>query len=360
MSITVRTPEEIRDTLLSYWSAEYAARGVTLLTAAGSDAYIMAGAIGVIQALADQQARQIAQDIFPLTASDEGVARFGDQYGITQAPAVAARLTVTVGSTIAGAYSIPAGSQLSWTDGTLYTCTSTSVTTSGGTPTGVVDVVATTTGLSTTRAVGDVLTWQSAPSGLNPTGTVASVVTAGDDAESYQAWAARITARLQERPASGNRADWQAWVLSYTALDIRQAYVYPLLQPANSYPAAIGSGTTGVLGCVTVVAMGPPQGDSTTNTRILGGTPGGALTEVHEYIEGTRTASGLVTPSGTQLRPVTMSAADYSIEAAQVGPENVEMVVSVNTANAFPFSFTATIDVSSTATSLVQIGRAHV
>jgi len=60
--------------------------------------------------------------------------------------------------------------------------------------------------------------------------------------------------------------DWQAWVLSYTGTPISEAYVYPLLQPPAATP---GNGTEGVLGCVTVVAVGPAQGDSTTPTRIV-------------------------------------------------------------------------------------------
>ena len=47
--------------------------------------------------------------------------------------------------------------------------------------------------------------------------------------------------------------DWQAWVLSYTGTPISEAYVYPLLQPPAATP---GNGTEGVLGCVTVVAVG--------------------------------------------------------------------------------------------------------
>ncbi len=359
MSFTPRTAAEIRDSLLGYWAAEYTARGETLLTTAGSDAYLFASSVGVIQSLCDQQARQIARDILPDQASDEAISRFGYVYGIAQGVAVAARLTVTVTSAVAATYTIPAGSQMSWTDGLLYDVTSTSVVTSGGSPSGVINVVAATAGADATRARRDVLTWQSAPSGLDPTGTVASVVTSGSDAESFQDWAARIISRLRERPASGNQADWAAWVNDYTALAIEDVYVYPLLQPSGTDPAPIGSGTTGVLGCVTVVPIGPAQGDSVTNTRILGtgNTPGGALVEIHEYIEGTRRADGVVVPDGTQLRPVTMSASDYVIEAAQVGAQAVDMTITPNAANAFPFAFTATIDGTSTATSLVLTGN---
>lgn len=345
--VTVRTSAEIRDALLSYWAAEYLANGEVLLTAPGSDAYLLAGMIAIVQNACDVQALQVSRDILPDQASNGAIERFGYVYGVSRTPAVAARLTVTVTGTPSATVTIPAGSSLAWTDGTLYLSTSTSVTLSVG-GSGTINVAATTTGLTTTRAVGDVLTWQSAPAGLNPTGTVASVVTAGDDAESYQSWAQQIISRLRERPASGNRADWAAWVQAYTALDIREVYVYPTTQPTT------GAAT---LGCVTVVAVGPAQGNSTSNTRILGGVSGAALTEVHDYIEGTRTSTGLVTATGTQLRPVTMSAGDYTVDAISVTPQTVQMTLVVNSANAFPFSFTATIDGTSTATSLVLTGN---
>lgn len=347
MAFSPRDIAAIRDQLLAYWASEYAAAGEVLLTTAGSDAFIMAAMIAVVQNACDVQAQQVARDILPDQASDSAIARFGYVYGIARLPGVASRETVTVTGTPSATITIPAGSTLSWTDGTLYQSTSTSVTLSGG-GSGTINVTATTTGLETTRTVGDTLTWQSAPAGLNPTGVVASVVTAGDDAETFQQWAQRIVSRLRERPASGNRADWAAWVQAYTALDIQSVYVYPLVQPVTDTPLT--------LGCVTVVAVGPAQGDSVTNSRVLGGSPGSPLTEVIEYIEGTRTATGLVTATGTQLRPVTMSADDFTVDAIDELPQAVTVFITVNGANAFPFSFTATVGGTSTPTSLVLTG----
>lgn len=356
MSIEVRTIAAVRDTLLGYWSAEYAANGETLLTSQGSDAYLLAGMIAVVQNACDVQAAQVAKDIFPDTASDEAISRYGYVYGVAQRPGVAARLTVDVTGTPSTVVTIPAGSQLSWTDGTLYGVTSTSVTLDVAGD-GTINVTCTTVGVAGSRTVAEVLTWQSAPAGLDPTGTVASVTTSGEEAEGYQAWAQRIIGRLRERPASGNRADWKAWVEAYTALDITDVYVYPLLEPPAAYP---GTGTVGVLGCVTVVAVGPAQGDSPTNTRILnGGTPPGGLelTEVKEYINGTRTATGEPTAVGTQLKPVTMSLGDISIEAISTTDVNVTVALTVTDACAFPFTSTPVIDGTSTTTSVVVVGN---
>jgi uncharacterized phage protein gp47/JayE len=349
VTFSVRTIAEIRDDLLAYWQGEYAANDEVLLVSPGSDAYILAAMIAVVQNACDVQARQVARDILPDQASDEAIARFGYVYGIARLPGVAARLTAQVtGAAPATVYSIPAGTQMSWTDGTLYDVTNTSVTTDGSSH-ATINLVATTVGSETTRNVSDTLTFLSAPSGLNPTAPVTAVTTAGDDAETFQEWAQRIIARLRERPASGNRSDWATWVQNYTALDIRNVYVYPLVQPGTDAPLT--------LGCVTVVPVGPPQGDSVTNTRILGGVAGATLTEVKEYIEGTRTASGIVTSSGTQLRPVTMAEEDYTVDAIDTVTQLVDVRITVTSANAFPFTFSPpTIDGTSTATSLVLVG----
>ena len=76
MAFTARTRAEIRDQLLGYWSAEYSARGETLLTSEGSDAYLLASQIGVIQEALDAQAVQVSRDILPDQASTAALERF--------------------------------------------------------------------------------------------------------------------------------------------------------------------------------------------------------------------------------------------------------------------------------------------
>ena len=212
MAFTGQSVDEITDTILGYWQAEYAAAtpARTLLISRGSDAWMWARALAFIFQALQAQADQNSRDILPDQASDDAVARFGNVYGVPRRPGVAAQHTVTVTGTPSATIAIPVGAALSWTDGTLYDPTSTSVTLNGG-GSGTITVESTTVGATTTRDSGDVLTWQSAPSGLNPTGAVASTVTTGADVESIGDWAQRIISRLQERPASGNRADWKAW-----------------------------------------------------------------------------------------------------------------------------------------------------
>lgn len=355
MAFEGRDRDTIRDELLAYLRAEYAAAtpSRTLLTSRGSPDWINASSLAVMLEALEAQAEQNTRDILPDQASDEAVARHGYVCGVDRRTGVAAQHTVTVTGTPSATISIAAGTTMTWTDGTLYLVTSSSVTLSLG-GSGTISITATTTGASTTRDVGDTLTFSSAPSGLNPTGAVASVVTTGADEETIQAWRQRIVDRLRFRPSGGNAADWRAWALSYLGRDIREAWVYPLLQPPSSYP---GLGTEGILGCLTVVVAGPPQGDSKRNTRVFG-TSGAEVADLKEFINGTRNIYGLPVVVGDQLRPVTMAYTDISVETITETTQAVQATITVNDANAFPYSFSPPlIDVSSTATSLVVSGN---
>lgn len=355
MAFAGQTVDEITSTLLGYWQTEYAAATPprTLLVSRGSDAWMWARGLAYILQGLDAQAAQNARDILPDQASDEAVARFGNVYGVPRRPGVGAQFTVIVTGAPSTTFAVPVGSALAWTDGTLYSPLAPSVTTdvSGNAN---LDVEATTTGASTTRDAGDVLTWQSAPAGLSPTATVSTSITTGADVESIGDWAQRIIGRLRERPGSGNRADVKAWCEAFTGLDIRGVWVYPLLQPPASAP---GLGTENVLGCWTAVCAGPPQGDRPNNTRVLGGSAGGTLATVVAYINGLVDPSGLVVTDGVQLRPVTMANADWTVETIVEASQNVQATVITNAANRFSFSgFAPVIDASSTAMSLVASG----
>lgn len=359
MSYTGRTRAVIRDTLLALWSAEYTAAGARLLVAPGSDAYLWASALAVLLEGLEAQAENIERDILPDQASPEALARHGDVDGVARRLGARAVHVVTLTGPVAGTFPIPTGTQMAFSDGTLYNVDSGSVTFPAGPLPATVDVTAVDAGAAGTRAAGANLTFVATPVGINSTGTVTGApTTPGTDQESLADWATRIIARRQERPASGNRADWQAWVESYTGSTVARAFVYPLLAPPASFP---GAGTPETPGCVTVVAVGPAQGDSTVKRRIVpvddGGTrtPGAALTRIRDYIEGDRTIAGVATTSGTQLRPVTMLAANAAVEAISETAQNVVLSCAMTEANAFPWTGALTI-VSSTATSLTVSG----
>lgn len=360
MAYIGRSRDTIRAEILSQWAAEYAARGYTLLTSRSSDAYLTAGAVAVELEGLEAQAEQTTRDILPDQASEEALERHGYVFNVPRLNGERASLTVTVTSAIADTYPIATGTQMVYSDGTLYNVTDTQVITSGGSPSGTINVTAVDAGADGTREVADTLAFVSAPAGLNSTGAVASVVTSGTDEEDAADWAQRIVDRLRDRPASGNRADWRSWVRDYTGTDIEDAYVYPLLSPPTSYP---GAGTADTPGTVTVIPIGPAQGDSVTNTRIVPvddastHTPGVELTNIAEYIEGLREADGTVaSPFNDPLRPAALPAGNYSIEAATLASaENVvvDLVVTSENQPAWPGTMTV---VSATASTLVVSG----
>lgn len=361
MPFVGRSRETIRSELLASWAANYAALGLTLQTSLGSDAYLMASAFAVQMEGIEAQAEQTALDILPDTAGAEALDRHAYVDGIARRAGFTARHTVTVTGAAATTYTIPAGTRMSASDGTPYVVESASVVTSGGPATGTITVRAVEAGATGTADVGDVLTFATAPTGLNSTGTVASTLRDGTDAESDESLADRIISRRRERPGSGNRADWASWVEAYTGTEIAQTFVYPLLAPPASYP---GAGTPSTPGCVTVVAVGPAQGDSVTNTRIVPtddvsarGTPGSELTLIEEYIEGDRLPDGTDVSStpNDPLRPVTVTPGNYGIEQITTTSRDVVMDVIVSFANILQWSGTLTVS-SATSSTLVIAG----
>jgi hypothetical protein len=355
-----RSRETIRSALLADWASLYASRGETLLVSPGSDAYLWASALAVQIEGTEAQAEQRTRDILPDEASTEALDRHAFVDGVTRLAGFAARMTVTVGSAVATSYTIPSVTRMAFGDGTLYIVETASVTTSGAPPTGTITVRAASTGANSNRGVSDVLTFTSTPTGLNSTGTVATIVRAGTDAESDASLAQRIITRRRERPGSGNRADWRGWTLTYTGTEIADAYVYPLLAPPVAFP---GAGTPSTPGTLTVVATGPAQGDDVTNTRIVptddasARTAGAELTRIQEFIEGTRLPDGTDVSANPNdaLRPVPVAVGNYCVQAIATVSQPVLLTVVVSAANDVQWSGTMTV-VSATSTTLVVSG----
>ena len=326
MAFTARTRAQIRSDLLTAWQARYAANGRTLAAWDGSPAFLLADSLAVCVATIEQQAAAVTRDILPDTAAGSVLDRHGAVWGVSRLTADCATLTVLVTGT-ALATATMTGKKLVSTTGLLFVADTATVTL-GATGNGTITATCTTAGIGGNLASGTVLTWDSTPVDLNPTGTTSGApVSPGTDTETDAAYQIRIIETLQGRPASGNRADWIAWCEACDGVDT--AYIYPLAQPATS-PI-----TEGILGCLRLCVMGPAQGDGATNTRIL--TPARLLT-IKGYIEGTHDIHGVVTASGSQLRPVCMSTTDYSIEANVADNVNVNATVVNSAQYAFPWT----------------------
>lgn len=356
MAFVARTRTEIRDDLIASWSTRYLAEGRRLATWQGSPAYMMADAFSVVLATLDQQAQAVTRDILPDTAAGASLDRHGYVYGVERRPATKAVLTVTVTGTPSATIAIPAGSTMSYSgSGALFDVTSSSVTFSGG---GISTVLvrARSAGTDGNLSASTVLVWTTPPAGINTQGVVSSILTTAEGAETDADYSARIIARLRDRPASGNRADWLDW--TETVDGIGEAYVNPLAQP--------GTTTAPVLGCVTVVAVTPPPTtyEPQTVTAIAVATHGlspsysrvpsaAVLANAEAYIEGTQDAQGrpLDETAQVQLRPVTMAAGDYAVEAPSVSPVTCTVDVATDeTRYPWPFTGSRTVQASPTPT----------
>ncbi len=342
MAFTARTREQIRAALLSAVSSRFAAAGKTISVENGSHAYFLADALSVELAQTEAQAEGLSHEILP----DEAVElldRHATVHGLVRRAAVPAELSVSVTGTPSTTVSITLPARMSSPGGAVFSCQSASVDLDGSGD-GTITVLADEAGAAGSLAVGTVLTWQSAPSGLDPTGEVTEVTTSGEDIESDDALRARILARLRQRPGSGNVEDWIDWCESVDGVE--EAYVYPLLQP--------GTETGDTLGCVSIVVVGPPQGDSPTNTRQLSNDK---LVEIKAYINGTADETGATVTDGVQLRPACIADADFEIYRLNMTNVAVELEIT-NTAR-YPFAFTGTltVDPASTSTSLIVSGN---
>jgi hypothetical protein len=319
MAYSPRTRAAIRDSLLDNRSSRHLTQtNQPLLIVEGSDAYMEADAIGVELEGLEKQAKDNTDALLPDKAPATILDRHGAVEGVTREPATACVLVVQITGGIST--TITYGSkQLVSTSGVKYKPAHASDPTDGS---GNADITVTaqTLGTAGNLAMLATLTWDSTPTGANPTATVQTVTTVAEDAEQDGPYALRIIARRQERPASGNRADWAAWILEVDG--VGDVYIYPLTQPTTF--------DTGIPGCLVAVALGPPPAAGheydPTNPRLLSGP---ALANILAYIEGTQDAAGnaVAAASQKQLRPVTMAQGDYDVIAPATITLSIDLTV---------------------------------
>lgn len=358
MTFVPRTRVEIRDAILANMQARYREKGIDLLTIPGSDAYMMADTYALELQSLENQAQRTRLDILPDVCSEETLDRHANVLGLSRKTATKARIVVRCPCVVSAAISLTNRTVKSVANA-YYTPEISAVTDSDND--GFVDIpfTAQTPGIESNLPINAVVQWDVTPINITATtGTVTSINTTGQDIESIARYRRRIVDRMRERPGGGNRSDWRDWV--ETVSGVESAFVVPLLNGK----ANIASGP--LLGCVTVFAMGPPQGDSVTNTRILSNTK---LQEIKDYILGTKDANGNVVIDGVQLNPVTVSASNFFIEAPNTQVLNVKLslVLSAGYKNVTVLSqpqvssTTTTMVVSGDRTSyLNQFARVHV
>jgi uncharacterized phage protein gp47/JayE len=339
MPFVPRTKDQIRDSILANLQSRFQASndGVSVDVRPGSRYYMLADAIALEHAGIEAQAQAQTKQILPDKADSENLARHANVQGVPREAAVASVLSIRVTGTPSTVVAIGSAS-LASTGGLTFAPNAPTVTTDGS-GNGTLAVTCQTPGAAGNLATNTVLQWSAAPVGLNPTGRVLSITTAGAEIETEAAWALRIIARMQERPASFNRADVVAIAEAYSS--VSEAYVYPLLEPGTDTVDTPGTLQIVVLGPIAEDANGIRNGDSPTNTRFIG-TPGAERTEIEAYFEGTVDDEGVAVPAASQkqLRPVTLPVGNYSIHSASKLPQHIELTAVVTAANAKQWSGT--------------------
>lgn len=173
----------------------------------------------------------MAKQIMPDTAESEFLARWCSIWGVTKKAASFATFNVVFTGT--NGTLIPAGSELSRSDGVLYT-TNSSATIASGTAT--VAVTAEDSGTVPNVSGGEIFALTSPIAGISSQVTVSgSGIVSGSDAESDSAVLARLLNHIQSPPNGGSQNDYVAWALQVAG--VTRAWCLPLYY---------GNGTVGL------------------------------------------------------------------------------------------------------------------
>lgn len=349
MTITGRTLAELRDLVLDGITARATAAGLTIDTGADSDAWKEAETLATMALGYEKNAEDLAAEIDPRTSSEETLDRWLRITAQTTGDGVAGAYSVTVTGTN-GTISI--GSRVLIRNGKRYLPASSTVVISGGTGTLAVD--AAEAGTASALAAGDTLRWDAAPLGLDPTASVAVVLTDAEDADGVEDKRTIVRDYLRARPSGGNPA--QIKQLAERHRDCVVAYVYPCVAPGAAVQTW-DDARLDVPGTFLVVILGPTQGDDpvvSSHARARTSTQRG---NVQAYLRGTQDADGntLSRPVGqrfsTQVLPT-----DVEVAYANLDELDVETTITPTQAQTPGWSGTMTVH-SSTTTQVVVNGN---
>lgn len=346
MTFAVRTHQTIRAAILADWRSRYLALGYDLDTAEDSDAWAWADAVAFVVEGLEAKALQLTKELFPDTCSTTFLERHADVIGLARKSATAATLTAEADGTPTSTWTT--SDRVTAADGTVYLTTAGG--TIGGGGTGTVTLQAQSTGTSTNKAAGTVLTWVSAPSGITSTLEVLTQAVVAVDDETDAALAARVLAWWRERPGGGNRADWVDWATSQDGIE--SAFVYPLRH------GSLGEET---LGAVTLCVLGAPpttetdagEPASSAYRFISTGADGteGTLADLEAYILGTGTHA----EEGGKCSAA-MDAADVFVTTPTALPQAIAIALTLNAGYAMSFTGTFSTTSGSSGTTLKATG----
>lgn len=333
----------IRTGILTLWASGMTAIGKTLDQSVGSWAYELADSLAVDVLRIEGNAEAIGTEIIPSTATTATLERQAAIQAQARQEGEVWQGTATVTGTDG---TVDCTGRTLIRQGVVYALGTGAgaVTISGGT--GTVNILGTVAGVDTIP-VGATLTWDSSPTGLNPTATLLSVTNTGTAAETNADLAERVESYRRAKPAGGNPAHLNELAEAHTRVAV--AYCYPTLAPnAGAYSDA----DLDTLGCVTVVVAGAAQGGGATNTRELS-SPN--LAHVAAYFNGTEDA-GEATIAGSRLYSAQLYPEDFGVENAIYSGQSVDITVTNDPAHPLPWTGSMSI-YSGTTTSVVVNGN---
>lgn len=243
----------------------------------------------------------LSQQMFPDKSDLSYLIRQASIFGLAPLAPAFAHGTLTVTGT--NGTTVPAGSLLRRSDGAEYVIDS-DVTISSGTASPTVTAVV--AGSLGTLTVSDVYSFESPIAGVNSTATVASSDIAGTDAETTDAFRARLLFRMQNPPQGGNAADYVRWAKQVAGVT-----------RAWCYPRELGAGT------VVVRFMRDNDGGSGIPT-------GGEVTAVQNYIDALAPVTAVVTVAApiANVQPFTLHISpDNSTTRAAVQAELADLIL---------------------------------
>lgn len=206
-------------------------------TRAGGEIWSRAWLLATVAAQLSWGLKYVEAQLFPDTADETNLERWGDLYEVPRlqaTTAVGASGSGAVQLTGAVATPIPTGMLFLAADGTSFTNTT------GGTMGGSGSVVALSAvepGSAGNLPVGTELVIQSAPAGIDADAVMLTELTGGTDLETLVSWADRIIERIRAGNGANTALDYERWATSVDGCI--EAHCLPLRRGPGSVTVAV-------------------------------------------------------------------------------------------------------------------------
>ena len=196
----------------------------TVLPKFGIEQALNSAVSGSVRDLYDYQSWIVRQIIPTSESDDQTIIDTAQSEGVVRKLATYASGTVT----FSGTNTIPEDSQMTHSDGRVYTVTSSSL--NGSSVLAVVQ--SEDTGVSYNVPVGDALTLVSSVSGVSPQGSVTAAISGGADIESVSELLERLLFRKRNPPMGGAVADYVGWCREVSG--VTRAWAYDAYQGGST------------------------------------------------------------------------------------------------------------------------------